>query len=168
MQRQTIPVTLDAIDGWEAGAPDPLANPALYDGMMIKRVLAYLVDVAIILVLLGIVWLVFAAFTVMSFGLLSPLLWPSLPLIPLAYHTFFIGGERSATLGMQAFNIEVRAWNGRRPSYLQALLVTVVFYLSVGLTGWLILIVSLFNDRRRTLHDLLCGTVVVNAQAMKS
>jgi uncharacterized RDD family membrane protein YckC len=38
---------------------------------------------------------------------------------------------------------------------------TVAFYVSVGVTGWLILLVALFNGRGRTLHDYLCGTVTI-------
>ncbi len=30
-----------------------------------------------------------------------------------------------------------------------------------SLTAWLILLVALFTDRRRTLHDILAGTVMV-------
>jgi uncharacterized RDD family membrane protein YckC len=30
-------------------------------------------------------------------------------------------------------------------------------------TTWLILVVALFSDRRRTVHDMLAGTVVVRS-----
>ena len=89
---------------------------------------------------------------------------PAFPIVLLGYHTLLMGAGRSATLGMMLFNIEVRAWNGRRPTYAQAFLVTLVFYVSMTFTSGFILIVALFNDRRRLLHDLLCGTIVVNAE----
>jgi uncharacterized RDD family membrane protein YckC len=38
----------------------------------------------------------------------------------------------------------------------------VVFWITVSALTPLILLVSLFNDRRRCLHDLLVGTVVIN------
>jgi uncharacterized RDD family membrane protein YckC len=74
-----------------------------------------------------------------------------------------IGGRRSATPGMRIMDITVRTWDGRRPGYFQAVVQTILFYATVGLTTWLILAVALFNGRRRCLHDYLCGTLVVRA-----
>jgi uncharacterized RDD family membrane protein YckC len=162
MGRGNLPVGLKALKGWQGEATDPIAFPQYYAGVVARRVLAYLVDLVLIALLLGVLWGLVGALTVMSFGLLGPLLWPSLALVPLAYHTLLIGGEESATIGMRLFRIEVRTWDGRRPGYLQAALVTIVFYASVGLTSWLVLVVALLNDQRRTLHDYLCGTIVIN------
>ncbi len=162
MGRGNLAVGLTALEGWRGGAPDPIAFPQYYAGVVARRVLAYLVDVVLIALLWGVLWLLVGSLTVISLGLLGPLLWPSLALVPLAYHTLLIGGEESATIGMRLFGIEVRTWDGRRPGYLQAALVTIVFYVSVALTGWLVLVVALFNNQRRTLHDYLCGTIVIN------
>ena len=38
---------------------------------------------------------------------------------------------------------------------------TVMFYLSLAITWLLVLVVPLFNERKRTLHDLISGVVVV-------
>lgn len=140
--------------------PDPEAYPALYDGVVWRRVLGYAIDVAIIAVFIAIAWIVFPILWAISFGLLTPLLVVAIALIPVAYHTFFIGGPKSATPGMQVFDIEVWSIDGRRPGYAQAFLVTVAFYVTIALTGWFILLVALFNRRRRCVHDFLCGTVV--------
>jgi uncharacterized RDD family membrane protein YckC len=163
MERGNLPISLEALEHWQGEAPDPVAHPEYYEGVVARRVLAYLVDLVLIALVFAVLWLLVGALTVMSFGLLGPLLWPALAVVPLAYHTLLIGGEGSATLGMRLFRIEVRTWDGRRPGYLQAALVTVVFYVSVVLTSWLVLVVALFNRQRRTLHDYLCGTIVINA-----
>ena len=60
----------------------------------------------------------------------------------------------------------MRRIDGERPGYLQAALLTVVFYVSVAATSWLILLIALFNQRGCTLHDYLCGTLVVNTDRM--
>ena len=52
--------------------------------------------------------------------------------------------------------------DGGRPSYPLAAVQTIVFYTTVGLTSWLVLLVALFNARGRTLHDYLCGTLALN------
>jgi len=76
------------------------------------------------------------------------------------YHTYFLG-SRGATPGMRFFDLEMWSLTGRQPEYVQAFLATVLFYVSVSLTAFLILVVALFNDRRRTLHDMLAGTIVL-------
>mgnify|MGYP003961745531 FL=1 len=133
-----------------------------YDGTVFRRSLAFILD----LVIIGIVFVVFAVFAsiigVLSFGLLAAPLLVLGSFVPLAYHTLLLGGSKSATIGMQFMGIELRTWDGRRPGYLQAALQTIVFYVSCTATSWLILIAVFFNDRKRTLHDIVCGTQIIN------
>ncbi len=147
--------------GPDADPFDPVLNPELFDGVTIRRMAAYVIDLLIITLLVLAAMSSFWVLGMLSFGLLSPFLVAVLPFIPLAYHTFLIGGSGSATLGMRLFGIETRCMDGGHPGYLQAGLLTVVFYVSVGATGWLILLVALFNGRGRTFHDYLCGTVII-------
>ncbi len=141
--------------------PDPAIYPEIYDGVLWRRIFAYLVDLVCIGVIAVVVWLVFAVLWLLSFGLLGPLLWFLFGLLPLAYHTLLLSGRHSATLGMRCFDLELRSVSGERPGFLQALMQTALFYITVGLTCSLILLVALFNRRRRTLHDALAGTVMV-------
>jgi uncharacterized RDD family membrane protein YckC len=82
-------------------------------------------------------------------------------LIPLAYHTLLLSGPWSATVGMRLFDVELRSVSGERPGFLQALAQTALFYVTVGATCSLILVIALLNRHKRTLHDWLAGTVVV-------
>ena len=59
----------------DAGMPDPAALPEAYEGVLLRRVLAYFVDLCVIGVLLVLFWIVFAVLWVLSFGLLGPVLW---------------------------------------------------------------------------------------------
>ena len=137
--------------------PDPVAHPELFDGLLWRRPLAYVVDLAVIGLLLGSwLWLV-----LMSLGLLLPLTSLAFLLIPILYHAWLVGGRQSATLGMRLAGLEVRGWDGSRPDFWQALLMAVLFYVTVVATTLLILVVVFFNDRRRTVHDYLSGVVVV-------
>jgi uncharacterized RDD family membrane protein YckC len=92
---------------------------------------------------------------------LGPVLWFLFGLVPLAYHTLLLSGRHSATFGMRCFDLELRSTTGERPGFLQALIQTALFYITIGMTCSLILLVALFNRRRRTLHDFLAGTVMV-------
>ena len=141
---------------------DPVANPELFDGITMRRVAAYLVDFLIIAVVSGLAVSTLVVLKILSFGLLAPL-FVLLPIIPFTYHTVFVGGPDSATPCMRLFGIEVHRIEGDRPDYLQAGLLTAVFYGSIILTSWLILLVALFNGRGRTFHDYLCGTVTIIA-----
>jgi uncharacterized RDD family membrane protein YckC len=146
------------------GAPwlDHLAYPETYDGVTMRRLLAYLVDLLVIAPAVAVVAVIFWTLGVLTFGLLTPLLGVMLIAVPFCYHTLLIGGTRSATLGMRLFGLQVRRLDGGRPDHVLAALLTAAFYISVAFTGWLIMLVVLFNVRGRALHDFLCGTVVIN------
>ncbi|MBC7953021.1 MAG: RDD family protein [Rhodospirillaceae bacterium] len=147
---------------------DARAHPEYYEGITVKRIIAYALDMIAVMAIAVAVWFAGFILGVLSFGLLFPLQALAVALVPLAYHTLLIAGSRSSTLGMRAMGIKVmsiaqdsEAWGGR-PTLLQAMIQTVAFYGSMAVTGSLILLVTLFNPRRRTLHDWLAGTVVVN------
>jgi len=148
----------------DLGLPDPASYPELFGGVLRRRFFAYLIDAFCIGAILVITWLFFAMLTVLSFGLLSPI-WFLFGLIPLAYHTLLVSGPRSATLGMRAIGLELRSWDGRRPVFLQALAHTLLFYLTVGTTVGLILLFVLVNRRKRTLHDVLAGMLMIRSLA---
>jgi uncharacterized RDD family membrane protein YckC len=143
------------------GMPDPVALPDAYEGVLWRRTLGYFVDLCVIGVLAVFCWIIFAVLWVLSFGLLGPVLWFLFGLIPLAYHTLLLSGRRSATIGMRLFDVELRSVTGERPGFLQALVQTALFYITVGATCSLILLLVLFNRHKRTLHDMVAGTVVV-------
>ncbi|CCG43106.1 RDD family protein [Magnetospirillum molischianum] len=147
---------------------DPWRYPIYYLGVTPRRIYAYCLD----LVVVGLLWLmVFIGCVILgalSLGLLMPILGMVLAAVPISYHTLTIAGPRSATFGMRVAGLRVMSVapgaeiDGGRPTILQALIQTVAFYASLAMTGSLILLVALFNPRRRTAHDFLAGTVVVN------
>ncbi len=145
----------------DPGMPDPAAFPEIYESVLWRRIAAYVVDLFCIGVLAIGVWCGFAVLWLLSFGLLGPLLWFLFGMLPLAYHSLLLSGRRSATFGMRWCDLELRSVSGERPTFLQALVQTALFYVTVGLTCSLILLFALFNRRRRTLHDVLAGTVMV-------
>ena len=134
--------------------------------MIWRRTLAYFIDLCCIGALAVLFGIVFFVLSVVSFWLLAPALWVLFGLIPLAYHTLLLSGRRSATWGMRCFDVELRSITGERPGFLQALAQTALFYITIGVTCSLILLLVLFNRRKRTLHDLLAGTVLVRTFPM--
>ena len=141
---------------------EPLAISQHYHNIIYRRVAAYLIDVVIVGGVTSLAFVTISISGLLTFGLGFTLIGPVLFIIPLAYHTFLIGGPCSATWGMRLMGIEVRRWRAGRPDLLQAAILTILFYGSVTMTGWVILVVGLFSNSRRCLHDYFSGTVVIN------
>lgn len=139
----------------------------LTKGVMSRRVFAWLVDAVLIAILLWTLWWVMALFGLMTLGLGFSLM-AVLPFVPFCYHMLSLLGYRSATPGQQMFGLTVRRDEDLGPpTAVQALVSTLLFYLTLATTG-LLLLAALFTVRRRTLHDLVSGLVVVRVQAMET
>lgn len=162
-EKYNPPMTTVPDAAWEGEPPKPLEEPELFDGVLWRRMIGYGIDV----VILAVIFSVLGLLVFLSFGLLAPINLAIAPFVPLAYHTFFIGRD-GATPGMKLMDLETRTWTGGRPEYLQALVMTVLFYASIAVTWFLVLLVPLFNERRRTLHDLLSGIVVVRRSQLEA
>lgn len=160
MNQSSLPEHRELPFAWTR-EPDGMSHPELFAGIVFRRVFAYIVDV----IILGgaVVFLWFLVF--MTLGLLGPIAALITSVLPLAYHSFLIGGPNSATIGMRMMGIEVRRLDGGRPDLAQAFLQTILFYATLALTG-LLLVVALFNNRHRCLHDWLSGTLTVNTRAL--
>ena len=135
-------------------------------GVMSRRVFGWCIDLLLLALILLVLWVVFMLFGLLTLGLGFPLL-GALPFVPFCYHVLFLAGASSATPGQQFMGLVVRRNDDfGRPSPLQAVISTLVFYLTLATSG-LLLLVALITDRHRTLHDLVSGLVVVRAEAMQ-
>jgi len=143
----------------QAGA---FTEPEFYFDIVWKRLLAHLVDALILLALAAPLLLVLVFGAVISFGLLAVPFAIAFLAARLIYYAGYTGGPSSATPGMKMLGIEVRTNDGGRPDHARAFLRVVLYYASIGLLTPLVLLAVLFNEQRRTLHDLLSNTLVVN------
>lgn len=152
---------------WQGPAPDPLDHPEYYEGIILRRIFAHLLDLLLILLLLAVIGVFFLALGVLTLGLLWIPFIALGPITTVAYDALQVGGRRSATIGMRTFGLAVRSWTGGRPRPLQALVRAALFwgmsYMTATLLMWLVLGFALFNARRRCLHDYLSGTVVIRS-----
>ncbi|HSI39622.1 MAG TPA: RDD family protein [Xanthobacteraceae bacterium] len=147
---------------------DPVTQPEYFEGVLSRRFMAFLIDAVIIIgpiVLAGFFIFVFGIVTLGLGWFLFGLLGPAFVIWAVAYAGLTLGGAHSATLGMRAVDIEMRLWYGAPMYGLLAMMSVVFFWVSVSLLTPFVLLVALFNGRRRLLHDLLLGTVVVNTPA---
>ena len=149
-------------------AYDPAANPELFEGVLSRRLLAFFIDVLIIAVPVMVAAIVIFLFGIVTLGLGWMLFWllsPASIIWALVYYGLTMGSAASATIGMRAMDIEIRTWYGGPAYFLLGAVHAVVYWVSVSVLTPLILLVGLFNGRRRLLHDMLVGTVVINNPA---
>jgi uncharacterized RDD family membrane protein YckC len=143
-------------------AYDPHTQPELFEGVLSKRIVAFLVDAVLIVALMIPAALVIFVLGVVTLGI-GWLLFPVLFIVvALGYVALTLGGPNSATPGMRMAGIEMRTWSGAPMFSLLAMIHALLFWFSVSILTPLILLVGLFTSRKQLLHDLLLGTVVVN------
>jgi uncharacterized RDD family membrane protein YckC len=146
-------------------AYDPAANPELFEGVLSRRLLAFFIDVVIVAVPVMAAAVVIFLFGIVTLGLGWMLFWllsPASIIWALAYYGLTMGSAASATIGMRAMDIEIRTWYGGPAYFLLGAVHAVVYWVSVSVLTPFILLVGLFNGRRRLLHDILVGTVLIN------
>lgn len=131
-----------------------------FEGIRFKRLVAYAIDIVCIAGIGFVATIIATLMGVITLGLLSPILAVGLALVPLAYHTFTIGSDWNATVGMRVMGIEVYLYSGKKPDYLTAFMHSGLFYASLALTSSLILLVSLLNGKGRLVHDYLTSSGV--------
>jgi uncharacterized RDD family membrane protein YckC len=141
------------------------ADQLLTAGVPLRRVWAWLIDVVLIAMICAALWGVLFVFGVLTLGLGFPLL-ALVPAVPFAYHLLFLAGPTSATPGQALLGLTVRRNDDfGRPSVAQALVSTIGFYATLAL-GVIWLGIALLTARRRTLHDIVSGLVVVRRRAL--
>jgi uncharacterized RDD family membrane protein YckC len=160
--------------GWRSGvsmdikphAYDPATQPELFDGVLSRRVVAFIIDVIIITVPVALAYIFLTVFGFITLGLgflLFPLVYPASVIWALVYYGSTLGGPSSATIGMRVMDLQMRTWYGAPSYFLLGAVHAVVFWVSISVLTPLVLVVGLFNNRRRLLHDILVGTVVINS-----
>jgi uncharacterized RDD family membrane protein YckC len=140
-------------------------DDALSRGVLWRRIAGWFLDLAILAVLAFAVWLVLFVFGILTLGLGFHLM-VLLPLLPFVYYVGFLAGPNSATPGEAAFDlVVVRNDDLGRPDLAQVVVFTLLFYLTIAV-GFVLLVVALFTTRKRALHDLGSGLVVVRRRAL--
>ncbi len=134
-----------------------------YDGVRTRRVFAFLLDYLIVGLLSIPFAILIALLGLLTFGLGWALFGILVPAVALIYVWSTLGSRNQATVGMRMMGIRLDRLDGRPVDGLLAVVHSVLFWAGNVVLTPLILLVSLFADRKRTLHDLLLGTVVTRS-----
>ena len=115
--------------------------------------------------------MVLGYFFILLFGLLTLglgwalfwLAWPTSVVWAIVYYGATLGGPHSATIGMRVMDLQLRTWYGAPGYFVLGAMHAALFWVSVSFLTPLVVLVGLFNGRRRLLHDIVLGTVIINS-----
>jgi uncharacterized RDD family membrane protein YckC len=150
----------------EIRLPDPQTAPELFDGVLTRRVLAYLVDLAFLItitVLISMVGIVLGFFTLGLAWLALPVV---IPIAILGYYAVTLGSPMRATVGMSMFDIVLTPARGRPLDGLAILIHPIVFWITVWVAWPVSLAFALFTPRRQMVHDYVAGTLMLRRSPM--
>ncbi len=126
-------------------------------GVRTRRILALVLDLILVGMMAGLLWV---AFVILTFGLVLFVLPPLFPLVAFFYNGLTVSGPKMATPGMRALDLEIRMHdNGARVPFINAAAHALFFYIS-----WFfppVFLVSLVDPEKRCLHDILASVTVV-------
>ncbi len=128
---------------------------AAFYGVRTRRLMALVIDLAIVSIGVLVLAVVFALPT---FGL-SLFFIPTLfPIVAFFYNGLCVSGPGMGTWGMQIMDVEMGMTDGSRVHFITAGVHAVLFYISTMFPP--VFLVSLLADDKRCLHDMLADVVV--------
>ncbi len=147
--------------------PDPATAPALFDGVLQRRVWAFLID----LVLIGIMVVGFTLVGFIAGFFTFGLAWLGtvviIPAVIVFYYGGTLGSPRRATVGMQAMDIVLTPTGTTLLNGPVAFLHAALFWLPSWISWPVSLAFALFTPRRQMIHDYLTGTLMVRRSPME-
>lgn len=141
--------------------PDPDFQPQFYDGVPGKRLMAFIIDTILILLL--------CVITVVLTAFVGIFVWPILvATISFFYRTLTLASG-SATWGMRFAGIEIRTGDGAALDLTQAALHTLGYMISMAIPILQIIsiVMMLTGARKQGLTDMVLGTVALNRRAVQ-
>jgi len=145
-------------------AYDPATQREYFEGVLSRRIMAFLIDIVIIFSLTVATYVLLFFAGIFTLGLAWLLFGIAFPAVALAYNAYTLSSPQSATIGMRATDLQMRTWYGAPMYALLAAFHAVLYYVSVVVLTPFILLIAPFNARKRCLHDFVAGTVVINSE----
>ena len=116
-------------------AYDPVANPELFEGVVARRIVAFLIDFLILSLPVVLLSMFIFVVGIVTFGLgfiLYGLLSPAMVIWAIVYYGMTLGSPASATIGMRIMDIEMRTWYGAPAYFVLGAVHAVVFWVTVS------------------------------------
>ena len=147
--------------------PDPSTAPELFEGVLPRRVFAWLIDCVVIGLVSAAALLFGAVLGVVTLGLGFLALPVIVPVAILGYYAVTLGSPMRATIGMQVTDIVLTPTRGRPLDGWQILIHPILFWVTIWVSWPLSLLFVLFTPRQQMLHDLIAGTLMSRRSPME-
>ncbi|HQZ11471.1 MAG TPA: RDD family protein [Devosia sp.] len=146
--------------------PDPATAPDLFQGVLTRRVAAFVIDVLILGILATLLTLIGGVLGFFTFGVgwLATLI--IVPLVILGYYAATLGSRTRATIGMQMMDIVLTPTRGRPLDGWAILIHPLIFWVTVWI-AWPLSLVALLTPRRQMVHDMIAGTLMLRRSPME-
>ncbi|HEU0223648.1 MAG TPA: RDD family protein [Paracoccaceae bacterium] len=160
LPRRRAMLHIDEGDGWRDGLPDPDRDPQFYEGVPLRRLAAWFIDLAIVAALTVAALLLLALPSLGFVFLASFALWGA---VDFCYRALTLT-KASATLGMQVMGIELRDLAGDRlPAGLAIAHTALYLFCCLFVLLQIASIAMMAGTRRgRSLPDAILGTTAIN------
>ena len=146
--------------------PDPSTAPQLFDGVLLRRSVAFIIDTLILGFIATILLFVGTIAGFLTFGLA----WLSLPIvIPIAilgYYAATLGSPMRATVGMSLMDVVLVPARGYPLDGWKILIHPIVFWITVWVAWPISLFVALITPRQQMVQDLVAGTLMLRRSPM--
>ena len=148
--------------------PNPTYVPTedwrAYSGVLSRRVVAFIIDYMMVLLLC-----IPAAVIVFFLGVITlGLVWMLFPalffIVAILYFGMTLGSSAQATPGMRMAGIQMARLDGGRIDFLISTVHIVLFWVINSILTPFILLAGLFTERSRLVHDFLLGTVTIRTR----
>ena len=140
-------------------------DEVLTSGVLSRRCFAWFFDIVLLGALMAVLYAVTAAFGLLTFGLGWYLL-PWVSVVPFLYHWLSISSPLSATPGQAITGLTLRDnTDFQRPDLVEAAVWVILYYLTLAVF-FPALLIMLFTVRKRGLHDMISGLVMVRRRAL--
>ncbi len=146
--------------------PDPTTAPELFAGVLGRRVMAYIIDLALMIAFMAMLFVVGLILSIFTLGLGALALPLIIPVVIVAYYTLTLGSPMRATVGMWMFDLVLTPTRGRPLDGWKILIHPVVFWVTVWIAWPVSLAIALFTPRREMVQDLVTGTLMVRRSPM--
>ena len=146
--------------------PDPVSAPELFESVLPRRVLAFLIDSVIMIFVTTVITIVGTIAGFLTLGLAWIALPVVIPLVILGYYAVTLGSPSRATIGMAAMDLVLTPTRGAPLDGCKILIHPLVFWITVWLAWPVSLVIALLTPRREMVHDLIAGTLMLRRSPM--
>ena len=149
-----------------AALPDPETAPHLFEGVLTRRVIAFVVDVVLLAMIVACICVVGFIAGFFSFGVAWLFVPIVIPFAIVGYYSRTLGSPTRATVGMSMMDIVLVPARGYPLDGWKILVHPLVFWITVWVAWPISLVVALMTPRRQMVQDLVTGTLMLRRSPM--